>query len=67
MKELNDLRDKRIKKGMNQTDLARAVNISQYSVSRIERGLRRPKVATAKKIAAVLGFDWTEFYKEEDE
>ncbi len=67
MNELNDLRDKRIKKGMNQTDLARAVNISQYSVSRIERGLRRPKVATAKKIAAVLGFDWTEFYKEEDE
>lgn len=67
MTGLNDLRDKRIKKGMNQTDLARAVNISQYSVSRIERGLRRPKVATAKKIAAVLGFDWTEFYKEEDE
>nr|DAH82125.1 MAG TPA: Methylphosphonate synthase, Hydroxymethylphosphonate, Iron, OXIDOREDUCTASE [Caudoviricetes sp.] len=31
----------------------------------IETGHRRPSVAVAKRIAAVLDFDWTMFYAEE--
>ncbi len=62
-----NLREKRIEKGITQKQLAIAVGKRQSSITRFERGLNRPKPATAKKIAAVLGFDWTEFYKEEDE
>lgn len=36
-------------------------------ISKIELGERRPSVEVAKKIAAVLGFDWTRFYEDEDE
>lgn len=67
MKEMKDLRKVRVEAGMSQAELARAVRVSQNSISRIERGTRRPKVETAKKIAHVLNFDWTDFYKEEDD
>lgn len=32
----------------------------------IENRNRNPSVETAKKIAAVLGFDWTRFYEDEE-
>lgn len=67
MKEMKDLRKARVEAGMSQAELAREVRVSQNSISRIERGTRRPKVETAKKIAHVLNFDWTDFYKEEDD
>lgn len=51
-------------KGLRQADLAQAANISQSLVVKIEQGDRKPSVKTAKKIAAVLDIDWTEFFKE---
>lgn len=51
-------------KGLRQADLAQAANISQSLVVKIEQGDRKPSVKTAKKIAAVLEIDWTEFFKE---
>lgn len=51
-------------KGLRQSDLAQAANISQSLVVKIEQGDRKPSVKTAKKIAEVLGIDWTEFFKE---
>jgi len=36
-------------------------------ISKIELGERQPSVKVAKKIASVLGFDWTLFYQDEDE
>ena len=59
-----DLRFVRKSKGLRQTDLAQAANISQSLVVKIEQGERKPSVKVAKRIAAVLGFDWTEFFKE---
>lgn len=41
------------------------VGIAQPSYFNIEAGKRRPSVPVAKKIAAVLGFDWTRFYEED--
>lgn len=35
--------------------------------SKIERGEKNPSVDVAKKIAAVLGFDWTHFYEDQPE
>ena len=59
-----DLKAKRKAKGLRQTDLAQAAQISQSLVTLIESGIRKPSVKVAKRIAAVLGFDWTEFFKE---
>ena len=59
-----DLKTRRKAAGLRQTDLAQAAGISQSLVVKIELGERKPSVKVAKRIAAVLGFDWTEFFKE---
>lgn len=41
------------------------VGISRAGYANIENGKRLPSVPVAKKIAAVLGFDWTRFYEED--
>lgn len=55
--------DARLNKGYSQTDMARAVQVSQPSYWAYERGAKRPSPETAKKIASVLGFPWTRFYE----
>jgi len=51
----NRIREFRKKKGLRQTDLARLVGIFQSELSEIERGVRKPSVYLAKKIAKALG------------
>ena len=51
----NRIREFRKKKGLRQTDLARLVGIFQSELSEIERGIRKPSVYLAKKIAKALG------------
>lgn len=51
-------------KNLSQEEISRSVDITQASYSNIENGKRTPSVPVAKKIAAVLGFDWTRFYDE---
>ena len=55
----------RIDADMTQIEVAERVGISQQMYWMIENGERRPSVETAKKIAAVLGFNWTEFFPDE--
>jgi len=54
-----------IRADKSQEYVAKVVGISQQMYSWIERGERTPSVEVAKKIAAVLGFDWTRFYEDE--
>lgn len=58
------LYEKRKNKDYTQRQVAEAANISQPSYHAIETGENAPKPATAKKIAAFLGFDWTLFFDE---
>jgi len=51
----NRIRKFRKKKGLRQTDLARMIGIFQSELSEIERGIRKPSVYLAKKIAKALG------------
>ena len=39
--------------------------ISESHYCLIERGQRRPSPEVAKRIAAVLGFEWTRFFEDE--
>ena len=59
-----DLNRLRICADMTQEEVARKVGIGRASYSNIENGARKPSVKTARAIAAVLGFDWTEFFNE---
>lgn len=64
MLNLKNLRNQR---EMSQAAVAKAAGISQQYYNFIESGDRGKKlpVPTAKRIAAVLGFEWWKFYDEE--
>lgn len=57
--------EKRAKLKLSQNKLAEMCGVSQSYISAIENGERNVPVHTAKKIASVLCFEWTEFFKEE--
>ena len=61
MKEL--LLSKRKALKLTQEDVAEQCGVTRAYYTMIEAGTRNPKPATAKKIASVLGFDWTLFYE----
>jgi transcriptional regulator with XRE-family HTH domain len=58
------LKEIRENKDLPQKLVARSIGITQTHYSTIESGKRRPSVETAKKIADVLGFDWTMFFED---
>lgn len=50
---------------LTQEQLAKMVGISRTMITEIENGNANPSVEVAKKIAAVLGFDWVKFFDDE--
>lgn len=60
--------DIRTASGKSQQGVADASGISQSYYAGIELGTRGKPLAVpiAKRIAAVLGFDWTRFYDEDE-
>ena len=60
------LKEKRLDKKLSQSYVANKVGIARVSYIRIEKDERTPSIGTAKKIANVLGFDWTRFYEDEE-
>lgn len=62
-----DLRAMRDAKNISQISVAKKCGITNAFLSQIERGRRQPSVTTAKNIAAVLDFDWTQFFEDESE
>lgn len=60
-KWLRDIREKADKSG---SKVAEEAGISQQMYSFIEIGQKTPSVQVAKRIATVLGFDWTRFFED---
>lgn len=58
------LKDVRKNKEMTGAEVAEAAGITQQFYNFIENDRRRPSVDVAKRIAAVLGFEWTRFFEE---
>ena len=50
---------------LTQEQLAKMVGISRTMITEIENGKANPSVEVAKKIAAVLDFDWVMFFEYE--
>jgi transcriptional regulator with XRE-family HTH domain len=59
-KWLKELREKR---SFTMKTVAERAGISECYYSQIENGSRNCPVETAKKIAVVLGFEWTKFFE----
>lgn len=58
------LKELRIKKNATMRQAADAAGISESMYCLIESGKRRPSPEVAKRLAKMLGFDWTQFYDE---
>lgn len=62
------LKAARTQLGLTQEQVAnKAGGITRTGYTNIETGERKPSVAAAKRIAAVLGFPWTRFFEEDDD
>ncbi len=53
----------RNEKKITMKQLAESIGISESFYCQIESGKRRPSVENAKKLASILGFDWTMFFE----
>jgi len=59
-----NIRNIRMEKGMTQQEIADLVGLDRTTITKIENGAT-PSIDTAKKIAAVLGFNWTRFFEDD--
>lgn len=57
------LTDVRKEKKISQEEIAQKVGVTRQMISAIENGTT-PSVKTAQKIASVLDFDWTLFFRQ---
>ena len=57
---MQNLSTLRAKAGLSVTELARRAGVNAGSISRIERGMQSPSLATALQIATVLEVDVAE-------
>lgn len=63
------LREYRKASGKSQQEVAEEAQISQSYYAALERGIRGNRIAAciARRIAEVLGFEWTRFYEDADD
>ncbi len=58
------LKEMREGKNLTQECLAKATGITRQHIGMLENGVSNPSPMLAKKIAEVLGFEWTKFYED---
>ena len=60
------LKEYRKASGKSQREVAEEAQVSQPYYASLERGIRGNRISgpVAKRIAAVLGFEWTRFYED---
>ena len=60
------LKKARIEKGLSGEVVGERAGITQQHYNFIENGKRRPSVEVAKRLAAVLDFEWTRFFEDSE-
>ena len=53
--------------GITSAELAKKVNVRERTIKAYERGERQPSIKVAKRLASVLGVDWTRFYDDRED
>lgn len=66
IKKRDWLLEKRVERNLGRQEVAKLIGTSTQFYSYIENGKRRPSPEIAMKIAKVLKFDWTLFYKKKN-
>jgi len=61
---MNEMKCNRLSSKLTQLQLARMIGTDRTTITKIENDYSLPSIQTAKKIAKVLNFDWTLFYKD---
>lgn len=61
------LREVREEKELTQEHLAEKLGITRQHIGMLENGISSPSPKLAKKIASILGFEWTKFFDDDDE
>lgn len=56
----------RMSSKMTQKQIAKLSGVSRTTITEIENGNSNPSVEKAKKIAAILDFDWTKFFDDDE-
>lgn len=57
-----DLRTIRKEQGYTQQSLANESGVNRSTIAMIELHINNPSIETAKKLAKILGFNWTLFF-----
>ena len=52
------IKNARLAVGITQAELARRLGVTPQAISQYERGEKKPKIETIKKIADALGVSW---------
>lgn len=61
-----NLKELRINNGLTQQELADRVGVKRQTISNIECGINSPSIALSKKLAKVLGAEWTDFFERDE-
>mgnify|MGYP001087160822 CR=1 FL=1 len=59
------IKQARVTMRITQAELAKRLGVTPQAISQYERGIKNPKPATLKKIAAALGVEWYELYSDD--
>lgn len=61
------IKQARVTMRITQAELAKRLGVTPQAISQYERGIKNPKPATLKKIAAALGVSWYELLSDDPE
>ncbi len=63
----NHVRERRLRQGLTQEELARSVEVSRQSINSIERGRYTPSLPLALRFAQVFGCSTDELFELEED
>lgn len=63
----NHVRERRLRQGLTQEELARSVGVSRQSINSIERGRYTPSLPLALRFAQVFGCSTDELFELEED
>lgn len=67
MKKRKWLTGFRLASGKTFKELSKEIGVTPQFLYYLETGERTPSTKLAKKIAKILGFEWTKFYEEQED
>ena len=61
-----NIKELRIAKGLTQEQLANECGVQRTTITMIELGENKPSVDLAKKLGAIFGVAWSDFFEDDE-